>query len=246
MRRPKDEKGKCYYGRSACGAIAQRRPRAIRRAFLEQGSPLVQTLIRGRIAFREAGAGELERLARTRHHEGVVLFADPPRFPLPTEVMKRTAADIALIEPGINPHNLGAIMRSAAHFGIGGIAVIDGPVAAYGAVARTAEGAAERIPVWSVDDGAGTCASARTLGYRVAGLVAGADVSLFDAAGAAEPTLWLFGHEGRGLGPELEKVADARLSIPGTGAVESLNLSVAAAVVFAERYRCRVSRRTSS
>ncbi|NJK90123.1 MAG: RNA methyltransferase [Myxococcales bacterium] len=144
-----------------------------------------------------------------------------------------------LLDRGSNPHNLGAVARSAAYFGLDGMIVWEGPPGLFGAAARTAEGAAEHLPYWSLEDAVSFVVQAKLSGLEVLATSSHATNSVFDWDFARPRTLWLMGHEGSGLDPALQELADETLSIPGSSQVDSLNLSVAAAICFAEVYRRR-------
>lgn len=207
---------------------------------------LVRVLIRGRITHREVGPDELERLAQSRHHEGVVVFARPPPWPAWLDwVAAPGPAQLAVVEPGLNPHNLGAIVRSAAHFGLRGLGAVEGPAHLAGAAARIAEGAAERVPYVSVTDPAEVVGAARDQGYRVAAGASDGEIELFGWRPESGRVLWLLGQEGSGLSPALGGLADCTVRVPGTGEVDSLNVSVAAALMFAEGWRMGGSRPSS-
>ncbi|RMG93503.1 MAG: rRNA methyltransferase, partial [Candidatus Dadabacteria bacterium] len=111
------------YGRSACRALADRRPDDVIRAFLAEDrigefGPLLRHLARRRVPYRVVGPEELERVSGSRHHEGICLVAKLPRAPTPEELAAEPGPARVLALAGVsNPHNLGAIVRTAAQFG---------------------------------------------------------------------------------------------------------------------------------
>jgi len=235
---------RCYYGRSACQALLEARPAAIDRAFVARDGKardMTDALVRRRVAYREVRPEELDRLAKSQHHEGVVLFATGPSWPSWDGLLQvEGPAQLALVARGLNPHNLGAILRSAAHFGLRGLGAVDGAPAICGASARIAEGAAEVLPYARVEDAQAACRRARAMGFAIVASDARGATSLFGFRPSGGRVVWLFGQEGRGLGAELDAQADARVHIPGTGRVDSVNVSVAAGIVFAELWRSGV------
>lgn len=133
-----------------------------------------------------------------------------------------------------NPHNLGAILRSAAHFGVSALLLPrHSSLALSGAAARVAEGGAEAVPLVRLGQDDAAIAQLHAAGFRLAAtLVRGGD-DLFRAA--LPPRLvYVLGAEGEGMSPALAAACDLRLSIPGTGAVESLNVAAATAVLLAQ------------
>jgi TrmH RNA methyltransferase len=223
--------------------VLAQRPDDVDRAFVDaararEPSSLVRLLLKTRCAHREVGADELERLAQSRHHEGVVVFAAAPQWPSWTELLETEGpGQLVLTEVGLNPHNLGAITRTAGHFGVRGIGAVDGPVSIAGAAGRIAEGAAEHVPYARIEDGAWASRLARAHGWTVVATDGASSISVFDWAPPEGRVLWLLGQEGRGLSEGLRAEADVTVGIPGTGVVESLNVSVAAGVLLAQGAR---------
>src|SRR5690606_4824933 len=113
------------YGLNAVLAVFARRPQAIRKLYLVESripqlQPLLKWCVANRVGYRMVDEGDLQRLAASAHHEGVV--ADVLREqPQPLSAWLRDLADgrhcLLWLDGVGNPHNLGAILRSAAHFG---------------------------------------------------------------------------------------------------------------------------------
>src|SRR5690606_10090093 len=143
------------YGINAVRAAFARRPQALRKLYLAEAripqlQPLLKWCVANRIGYRVVAEEDLRKLAASSHHEGVV--ADMLREePQPLTSWLRDLGDgpqCALWLDGVgNPHNLGAILRSAAHFGVGAILLPKhSTLALSGAAARVAEGGAEAVP----------------------------------------------------------------------------------------------------
>jgi TrmH RNA methyltransferase len=133
-----------------------------------------------------------------------------------------------------NPHNFGAILRSAAHFGVGAILQSqDSTLAVSGAAARVAEGGAERVPLVRMQDRHEALAALRAAGFKLAATVVRGGADLF-AAQLPQRLVYVMGAEGEGMDDALARACDLQLSIPGTGAVESLNVAAATAVFLAQ------------
>jgi RNA methyltransferase, TrmH family len=238
-----DAKELRLYGRNAVRAVFARRPDAIRKLYLSEAriaelQPLLKWCAANRIGYRVvADEDELRRLSASTHHEGVV--ADVLRAaPLPLQDWLATLPAgpcCALWLDGVgNPHNLGAILRSAAHFGVAGLLLpVSSTLALSGAAARVAEGGAEAVPLVRMDDDAAAIAALRAAGFALAATVVRGGDDLF-AARLPERLVYVMGAEADGMEATLVEACDVRLSIPGTGAVESLNVASATAVLLSQ------------
>lgn len=231
------------YGLNAVRAVFEHRPQAIRKLYLSQAripalQPLLKWCVANRVGYRVVeDEDELRRLASSTHHEGVV--ADVLReSPLALDAWLQALPDgpaCALWLDGVsNPHNLGAILRSAAHFGVSSLLVPEGATLALsGAAARVAEGGAEAVPFVRLGDVDDTLARLRDAGFMLAATVVRGGDSLFSTSVPAR-LVYVLGAEGGGMGDALADACDLRVSIPGTGAVESLNVAAATAVLLSQ------------
>ncbi len=184
---------------------------------------------------------DLARIADSPMHEGLCVEVRARHWTPPAEL-----ADALMHERGIavaldrvrNPYNVGSILRSAAFFGID--AAIVGASAPHSALAptavRVAEGGAEQLRLARTTDLADTLTRLRARGVRVVGGESSAPTNYAGFA-FARPTVLVLGHEREGLSERVRSQCDARVAIRGRGAVESLNVSVAAAVLMAECVR---------
>ncbi|MBF6022481.1 TrmH family RNA methyltransferase [Lysobacter niastensis] len=227
------------YGLNAIHAVFQRRPQAIRKVYLGESripalQPLLKWCVANRVGYRVVDEEDLNRLAASTHHEGVVadVLREEP-VPLSTWLRDLPAGpQCALWLDGVgNPHNLGAILRSAAHFGV--VAVLlpkSSPLALSGAAARVAEGGAEAVPMVRLGRSDNAIAQLRGAGFTLAATVVKGGGDLFDTE-LPDRVVYVIGAEGEGMDRDLAEACDLRLSIPGTGAVESLNVAAATAVL---------------
>ncbi|MFC4820855.1 TrmH family RNA methyltransferase [Dokdonella ginsengisoli] len=237
------------YGLNACLAAFARRPEALRKVYLvEARIPALKNVlawcVRHRLGYRVVEEADLDKLTASRHHEGVCfdLAREAPLAlaDLLARVPPAPAPSLLLWLDGVgNPHNLGALLRSAAHFGAHGAVVpaADG-IEVSGAAARVAEGAAEAVPLARAPSAAEALSALRAHGYSIAATVPREGVSLYATALPARLVL-VFGAEGEGMSDAMIAAADLRLTIPGSGAVESLNVSASAAVLLGEWWRQR-------
>ncbi|MDU7818248.1 MAG: TrmH family RNA methyltransferase, partial [Klebsiella sp.] len=132
--------------------------------------------------------------------------------------------------------NLGAIMRSCAHFGVRGVVVQDAGVMESGAAIRTAEGGAEHVEPITGDSFIDTLERFRKAGYAIVSTSSHNGTPLFKAELPKKMVLVL-GQESDGLSDAAISSADLNIAIEGTGNVESLNVSVATGVLLAEWWR---------
>lgn len=239
------------HGVNACRAFfAHRREKIIRAYFTEavarrHFAALMKWLAANRLAYHLVTDDELERISGSGHHEGVCLLvrAEPPREALAwlhTPEANAARCLLALENVG-NPHNLGAILRVAAHFGVPAVLVPDAKGLAGGAVVRTAEGGAEFVEVLDAPDFAGAVRAFRKAGWRVVTTSSHKGTDVFRTT-LPEKSLVLFGEESAGLSDAMLTGGDVCVKIPGTGNVESLNVSVAAGILMGEWWRQRHSR----
>ncbi|MBB1060156.1 TrmH family RNA methyltransferase [Marilutibacter spongiae] len=229
------------YGLNAVRAMFARRPDALRKLYLAESripdlQPLLKWCAAHRIGYRVVAEDDLRRLAASSHHEGVV--ADVLRTPALALSDWLASLDagpqLAIWLDGVgNPHNYGAILRSAAHFGASAILLPrHSTLALSGAAARVAEGGAEAVPEVRMGRPEDGLAPLRGAGFQLAGTVVAGGRSVFDAA-LPERLVLVLGAEGEGMDRDFARTCELELSIPGTGAVESLNVAAASAVLMA-------------
>lgn len=229
------------YGLNAINAVFSRRPQAIRKLYLSEAripalQPMLKWCVAHRVGYRVVDELDLHKLAASSHHEGVV--ADVLREePLPLSTWLRdlpAGPQCAIWLDGVgNPHNFGAILRSAAHFGVSAILLPKhSTLSLSGAAARVAEGGAEAVPLVRLGRDDNAIAQLRGAGFTLAATVVQGGRDLF-AATLPPRLIYVLGAEGEGMDRELAQACDLRLSIPGSGAVESLNVASAAAVLLA-------------
>ncbi|MGI8560498.1 MAG: TrmH family RNA methyltransferase [Luteimonas sp.] len=230
------------YGFNAVQAVFARRPDAIRKLYLAEAripqlQPLLKWCVARRVGYRVVPEADLRKLAASSHHEGVV--ADVLRMPaLALTAWLQGLAEgpqCALWLDGVgNPHNLGAILRSAAHFGVAAVLLPrHSPLALSGAAARVAEGGAEAVPFVRMGREDNAIAQLHGAGFALAATVVRSGGSLFSTS---LPTrlVYVLGAESEGMDDTLAAACDLRLSIPGSGAVDSINVAAATAVLLAQ------------
>ena len=180
----------------------------------------------------------LSEAAGTRDHQGVVAWCEPYRYADAYELASGESPLLVCLDQVTDPHNLGAVVRSAEGAGATGIVLpADNSARVTPAVARASAGAVEHLPVAVVTNLSRYLKEIKGPQLWVyAADVDGVPMSQADLSGGL--TL-VFGAEGKGLRPLVRKTCDAAVSIPLAGQVESLNVSVAAAVLLYEARRQR-------
>jgi 23S rRNA (guanosine2251-2'-O)-methyltransferase len=196
------------------------------------------------IPLLEVGKPELDRLSGRAVHQGLALAVPPYSYADPADLLARaleSPAPLLVALDGVtDPHNLGAVVRSAAAFGAQGVVVPERRAAGMTAVAwKASAGAAARLPVARATNLVRALTSYADAGLLVVGLAAGGDVTLDDFEAATDPLVLVVGSEGRGLSRLVAERCDLRVAIPMAAGTESLNASVAAGVALAEIARRR-------
>jgi 23S rRNA (guanosine2251-2'-O)-methyltransferase len=181
----------------------------------------------------------LNEAAGTTEHQGVVAFCEPYGYADAHELVADEAPLVVCLDQVTDPHNLGAVIRSAEGAGASGVVITERNAARVtSAVCKASAGAAEHVPVALVVNLA-----------RYLEEIKSPRLWVWAADGAAETPLWsadlttgvalAFGAEGRGLRPGVRRACDEAFAIPLAGSVESLNVSVAAGVSLFEAARQR-------
>jgi TrmH RNA methyltransferase len=251
-----DELAVC--GLKAAIALAEYHPETINRLFLrEENLPLLtkvcKKLAERKRPYKICKDDELERLCKSVHHQGVVMMIEQPIVePLTREDLDLWAAEsktgIVLHEVG-NDHNLGAIARAAAFFDVHFIVINehDSEARLSTSAYRVAEGGMEHIVVRKIANTAaflkdavkqiiviGTDIRARRRIGDLSGIVK--DKAEGIGAGGRPGIALILGNEESGLPQNVKDNCSCLLRVPGTGYIESLNVSQAAALFLHEIY----------
>jgi 23S rRNA (guanosine2251-2'-O)-methyltransferase len=190
----------------------------------------------------ETDADRLDKLAGTSRHQGVVARVEVVAMPhsLDEVIEAVEGPPLLLVLDGVtDPHNLGACLRVAD--GAGAHAVVapkDHAVGVNATVAKVASGAAETVPYIMVTNLARTLNELKDFDIRVIGTSDDAEQTLYDID-LTGPIAFVLGSEGEGMRQLTRKTCDQLVRIPMAGAVESLNVSVAAGVCLFEALRQR-------
>jgi 23S rRNA (guanosine2251-2'-O)-methyltransferase len=182
---------------------------------------------------------ELSEAAGTRDHQGVVAWAEPYKYADAYELAAGDRPLLACLDQVSDPRNLGAVCRSAEGAGATGVVVpAHGSALVTPAVARASAGAIEHLPIAVVTNLARYLEEIKSGSLWVVGAAGDRGTPMWQAdlgGGLA----FVFGAEGKGLRPLVRRTCDLFVAIPQVGQVESLNVSVAAAVLLYEARRQR-------
>jgi len=186
------------------------------------------------LLIKEVSRGSLDGLTGTTIHQGIALVIKPFQYANFDELVDKAKKPGMIIglDGVTDPHNLGAIVRSAAAFGADGVVIPERRTAAMsGSAWKSSAGAAARLPISQVTNLVRSIEDAKKSGFFVVGLDAEGDESLPTFSLAREPIYVIVGSEGKGLSRLVREKCDVILSIPMQSDVESLNASVATAIV---------------
>lgn len=235
-------------GWNACWSQFKNRPEDILRLYFsqERGPELKEVArwcAKRKYPYRQLDAESLNKVSASLHHEGVAMTIRPPQLPVVRELIKKgiPADSISLTLDRIgNPHNFGAILRSAAYFGTKNIVLSEAQNQATvsSSVARMAEGALPLVSIYKCSDLPSALRDMQTVGVFVLGADVKSGNSLFEEQ-IKFPCMLVLGNEKDGLSDKVKKRCNKLIKIPGAGELESLNVSVAAGTILSEIYRRR-------
>ena len=191
------------------------------------------------VAVHRRDKGDLTRMCASSHHQGIALEVEPFRYAdfddLMTAVDQSGRGGFLLVLDAIqDPHNLGALIRSAACAGADGVLIPkDRACGITAAAEKTSAGAVETVPVAMVTNIAQTLEILKKRGYWVYGLDGAARQTVYQTDFSGNVAL-VIGGEGEGIRPLVRKQCDVVMSIPQYGGVSSLNASVAGGIALFE------------
>jgi TrmH RNA methyltransferase len=238
-----------FHGRHACHALFARRRDDVIRVYLLQErvrefGELLSWCAAQKRAYHIVESQNLERIAETVHHQGIVVLAKKVRSlndgDLMNAVQRGQLSGPVLYLDGVqNPHNLGSILRTSAHFGAAAVlGAKDQLPGVTASAARVAEGGAESVVTARLDDPHAVLAAMKAAGYQVLAATSHPGGNVYSAT-INDRCVIVLGNEVHGVSPEILSLANGSLQIPGTGTVESLNVAVACGVLLSEVARRR-------
>jgi 23S rRNA (guanosine2251-2'-O)-methyltransferase len=220
---------------------ALRAGRALDRLLIARGSggPRLQEIIdlarEHSVPVRFEPREALDRASNSAAHQGVVAFGAVQRYAELEDVVARAGVQLLVLLDGVeDPHNLGAIIRTAHAAGAAAILIPDRRAAGLtDVVGKAAAGALEHLPVVRVGNVTQTLEMLKKRGFWIYGLDE-RGTQLYSETDYAKPTVFVLGGEGQGLHQLVKKHCDLLVRIPMAGAISSLNVSVAAGIVLFE------------
>jgi 23S rRNA (guanosine2251-2'-O)-methyltransferase len=241
MRHQKKSDKVYMYGRNALKEALRSAPHTIKKAHVVaelKDQELTALLQKHNIPVSVLKPGEADRtVGSDKTHQGVIAIVDTGELMVPygdfistLDVTDHTA--LAILGEVQDPHNVGAIIRSAAAFGFAGVLIPEHNQAqTTGTVIKTSAGMAFRIPLVSVGNINETLRDLKTRGFWTYGLAMGGTTDVYKE-GFEKASAFIFGNEGAGIREKTLEACDFTLSIPIHPRCESLNVAVSAGVVF--------------
>ena len=195
-------------------------------------SQIKDLAMESRVPVYEVSRAKFDLLATTDAPQGVIAFAEPLRNLEIDELLATKKKPFLLVIDGVvDPRNLGAMLRSAECAGVTGVLLPKHrSTKITPTVAKTAQGAIEHLPIGSVSGIPKGLSLLKEKGVWTVGLDSNAPSEIFELGVADEPLALVLGSEGQGLGRLSRERCDIIAKIPVFGSIESLNVSVAAAI----------------
>jgi len=206
---------------------------------------IVQLARRQGVPVRFEDRGQIDRLANSKDHQGIVALGASRAPASIADILARANATatqfglIVLLDGVEDPHNLGAIIRTSLAAGAHGVVIPERrAVGLTDTVSRASAGALAHLPIARVTNLVRTMEELKEAGYWLVGLDE-EGAKTYTEVDYTSPTGIVLGGEGKGLHELTRKRCDFVVSLPTTGPVKSLNVSVAAGVVLFEAIRQR-------
>lgn len=200
-----------------------------------------------KIIITEVDKNKLDQLSETKHHQGVIAFVSPIEYKELDDIFElakeRNEAPFILIADEIeDPHNLGALIRSAECAGCHGVIIPKRrAVAVTEVVAKTSVGATEYVPIVRVNNINETIRELKDRGVWIVGTDGSAKVTYYDQDMTGSIAI-IIGSEGRGINKLTMENCDFLVKIPMMGKITSLNASVSGGIVLFEALKQRLKK----
>lgn len=191
---------------------------------------------------------KIESLAGGHRHQGVLAYVAPVPYAELDDILKAAeekgeAPFLVLLDELEDPHNLGALLRTADATGVHGILIPKRrSVSLNATVAKTSAGAVEYVPVARIGNIAQTLKKLKEEGFWVAGADMDGEKAYYEAD-LTGPLVLVVGSEGRGMSRLTKEACDFIVSMPMVGRINSLNASVAGSILMYESMRQRLQKK---
>lgn len=225
------------YGKNSCLSLIKKRNDIIN-VYIQNNyldKKIIHELEVNKIKYQYKDRKYLDKITDNANHQGIVIEVKGYTYLSLEELLNRIKGKenpLLLMLDGVeDPHNLGAILRSVDAINADGVIIgKHGQVPLNATVAKVSTGAIEYVNVCQVTNLTNTIKTLKENGFWVVGAEANEAVE-FDTLKYDFPTLLIVGSEGKGISPLVLKQCDYRVKIPMEGHVNSLNVSVATAVL---------------
>ncbi|MCF8067241.1 MAG: 23S rRNA (guanosine(2251)-2'-O)-methyltransferase RlmB [Desulfobacterales bacterium] len=202
---------------------------------------LISQAEKNRVPVSVVDSEKMEKLAKTSHHQDIAARVSSFQFASLTDVINASDGSgnrrVLLLDGIVDPHNLGAIIRTAVCAGVDGIILPkDRSSSPTPTVSRISAGALEHVLMAQITNMAGAIKVLKDEGFWVTGLDAFASRSLYDID-MTGPVALVIGGEEKGIRPLVKKSCDYIAAIPHSGIIDSMNASVAGAIAIYEVVR---------
>jgi RNA methyltransferase, TrmH family len=232
-----------YYGIHACFTLWKMRPDDVIRVYIHESnmkffSPVLKWCAQHKKAYHVVSNDELGKITGSVHHEGICILAKELKNLNFVDCLKQLKSDkicLLYLDGVQNPHNIGSILRSCAHFNIPFILGDQLPTLSPSAC-RIAKGGAEYVRLVNISEPKKALEDLAKRGFKFIGTSSHGGVSLYKSTLPAR-TVFAFGNESSGMSEAMLKSSHMNIQIPGTGHVESLNVSVATSLCLGEYAR---------
>jgi TrmH RNA methyltransferase len=247
MRKPSSVKELKYYGIHACLAIGEYRPGDIIRVYIDASNvktfrPILKWCADNKKAYHIVTVEELDKVSASVHHEGICILARESG-PISAEdffktLSKTENSQCLLYLDGVqNPHNIGSILRTCAHFGVTYLLGEKGKLPALSPSAcRIAKGGAEMVRLVEIEKPKVFFSQLIKRGFSLVSTSSHVSDSLYNCI-LPKKMILAMGSEADGVSKEVLSLSSKRIQIPGSGLVESLNVSVATSLCLGEYFR---------
>jgi 23S rRNA (guanosine2251-2'-O)-methyltransferase len=242
------EAGAVVCGRNPVVELLSVRAASVDKVFLQRGAngevidEILKLAAAAAVPVQRVPIERMNGLAGKVRHQGVAALTAALRYATLEELLERIArregghSRLLYLDRVTDPRNLGAILRSAAAFGADGVIVPSSSSAPLNAATvKASAGAALKIPVVRASAPRELLDGLRERGYWIIGADGGATATQ-RTMNWARPVIIAMGSEGRGLGHEIREVCDELVAIPIVAGVESLNVSIAAAILMSAAF----------
>ena len=226
------------YGRHAVCEALENTPQAVRKVYIapsQSDAKLRELVKKTKVPSDILGSKQMQYAEGSAVHQGVIALISLENLVIPfkTFMYHLKVADstaVVLLSHIQDPHNVGAVIRSSAAFGISGVLIPEHNQAPItGAVVKVSAGMAFRVPIVSIGNLNQAVRDLKEAGFTIYGLEGGGKQTLPQAK-FDSPSVFILGNEGEGIRQKTQELCDELLSIPMHPRTESLNAAVSASV----------------